>query len=62
LMMAAVTSGALFFRVYLGLWKIVGWSAHFETFYAVDAWIAWGLPLIGVALWLRLRSPRRQPI
>jgi hypothetical protein len=59
LMMAAVTSGALFFRVYLGLWKAFGTSAHFEAFYALDAWIAWGLPLIGVAIWLQLSTPRR---
>ncbi|MET3896906.1 hypothetical protein ABIB57_000830 [Devosia sp. UYZn731] len=59
LMMAAVTSGALFFRVYLGLWKVFGVPEHFEAFYALDAWIAWGLPLIGMALWLRLN--RRRP-
>lgn len=53
LMLTAVTSGALFFRVYLGLWKAFGRSSYFETFYAVDAWIAWGLPLIGMAMWLR---------
>ena len=59
LMMAAVTSGALFFRVYLGLWKVLGVPAYFEAFYALDAWIAWGLPLVGMALWLRLYTPRR---
>ena len=58
LMMAAVTSGALFFRVYLGLWKAFGVPGHFETFYAVDAWMAWGLPLVGVALWLRFSALR----
>lgn len=58
LMMAAVTSGALFFRVYLGLWKLLGVPEHFETFYAIDAWIAWGLPLVGMALWLRIHTPR----
>lgn len=62
LMMAAVTSGAVFFRVYLGLWKVFGVSEHFEAFYAVDAWIAWGLPLIGVTLWLRFSAARRQSI
>lgn len=61
LMMAAVTSGALFFRVYLGLWKAFGVSEHFEAFYALDAWIAWGLPLVGVAIWLQLSSPRPSP-
>jgi hypothetical protein len=59
LMLAAVTSGALFFRIYLGLWKAFGVSKKFETFYALDAWIAWGLPLIGVAIWLHVSAPRR---
>ena len=58
LMMAAVTSGALFFRVYLGLWKAFGASEYFEAFYALDAWIAWGLPVIGVTIWLQLSTPR----
>lgn len=56
LMLAAVTSGALFFRIYLGLWKTFGLSKHFETFYALDGWIAWGLPLIGVAIWLHVSA------
>lgn len=59
LMLAAVTSGAVFFRVYLGLWKLFGMPRYFEAFYALDAWIAWGLPLIAVAIWLRLEAPRR---
>lgn len=58
LLLAAVTSGALFFRLYLGLWKWFGTSKHFETFYALDAWIAWGLPLLGMALWLYVRPAR----
>lgn len=62
LMLAAVTSGALFFRVYLGLWKMFGISGYFDTFYAVDAWLAWGLPLIGMAIWLHLRAPRHRSI
>lgn len=53
LMLAAVTSGALFFRIYLGLWKAIVGFKYFYYFYAVDAWIAWGLPLLGMALWLR---------
>jgi uncharacterized membrane protein len=59
LMMAAVTSGALFFRIYLGLWKAFGVPQYFEAFYALDAWIAWGLPLVGVAIWLQLRPRPR---
>ena len=46
LMMAAVTSGAMFFRIYLGLWKAFGVPEYFYAFYAFDAWVAWGLPLI----------------
>ena len=61
LMLAAVTSGAMFFRIYLGLWKAVGMSKYFEAFYALDAWIAWGLPLIGVAIWLHVSAPRHLP-
>ncbi len=55
LMLAAVTSGALFFRIYLGLWKAIVGFKYFYTFYALDAWIAWGLPLIAMAFWLRRR-------
>jgi uncharacterized membrane protein YozB (DUF420 family) len=60
LMMAAVTSGALFFRLYLALWKLLGVPGHFKTFYAFDAWVAWMLPLTVVALVLkfgRLKNP-----
>lgn len=56
LMMAAVTSGALFFRLYLGLWKYFGLPKYFYTFYALDAWMAWGLPLIIMAVWLRTKK------
>jgi hypothetical protein len=56
LMLAAVTSGALFFRVYLALWKLLGWHGGFLAFYAVDAWLAWTLPLLLTALWLRRQS------
>lgn len=56
LMLAAVTSGAVFFRLYLGLWKFFGVGPYFYAFYALDAWIAWGLPLIVTAFWLR--SPK----
>jgi Predicted membrane protein (DUF2306) len=44
-MLAATTSGAIFFRIYLALWAIFAQGRHFELFYACDAWIAWGLPL-----------------
>jgi len=50
LLMAATTSGAVFFRVYLALWAMLGARRQFETFYACDAWIAWLLPLALTAL------------
>ncbi len=53
LMMAAVTSGALFFRLYLGLWKFAFGFKYYYAFYALNAWIAWGLPLMAMALWVR---------
>jgi hypothetical protein len=55
LMMAAVTSGVLFFRLYLGLWKFFGVPEYFCSFYAFDAWIAWGLPLVVMSIWVWCR-------
>ena len=55
LLMAAVTSGALFFRIYLALWSHFGSVHYFKTFYACNAWIAWGLPLMVTAFLLRNR-------
>lgn len=46
LLMAAVTSGALFFRIFLGLYARFGDHHNFNNFYAVNAWIAWGIPLL----------------
>ncbi|WP_196501864.1 DUF2306 domain-containing protein [Aestuariivirga litoralis] len=60
LMMAAVTSGAVFFRIYLALWALYGSRRHFDTFYACDAWMGWVLPLGAVAAWLWLG--RRRPV
>jgi Predicted membrane protein (DUF2306) len=62
LMVAAVTSGAVFFRIYLALWAIYGSRAHFKVFYALDAWAAWLLPLAAMAAAIhfsRLSSARR---
>lgn len=58
LLMAAVTSGAMFFRIYLALWAVYGTRAYFKVFYACDAWIAWSLPLMvmGLVLWLSQKS------
>ena len=58
LMMAAVTSGALWFRVYLALWKLMGWNGGFPAFYAINAWLAWTLPLLVTAMVLRLHASR----
>lgn len=58
LLMTATTYGAVMFRVFLALWAMQGASRWFETFYAVDSWIAWMLPL-GVTAWLLAR--RRRP-
>jgi Predicted membrane protein (DUF2306) len=55
-LLAAVTSGALFFRLYLGLWKFFFGFKNFYNFYALDAWVAWGLPLLLMALWLRIET------
>jgi hypothetical protein len=53
LLMAATTSGAVFFRVYLALWAILSGGRHFVLFYACDSWLAWMLPLAATALWLK---------
>ncbi len=53
LLMAATTTGAVLFRVYLALWAIFGDLRHYEMFYAADAWIAWSLPLAAAAIFLR---------
>lgn len=53
LLMVATTSGAVVFRVLLASWALVGSMRHFEAFYALDAWIAWLLPLGLTGAWLR---------
>jgi uncharacterized membrane protein YozB (DUF420 family) len=58
LLMAATTSGALFFRIYLALFAIYGEFRWYEAFYALDAWIAWSLPLIAMAIFLKRESKR----
>ena len=60
ILLAAVTSGAIFFRVYLALWAVFAQGRHYELFYACDAWLAWLLPLAGCAWWLN-RSNRNMP-
>ena len=53
LLVAATTSGAIFFRIYLALWALFGERRYFETFYAVDSWVAWLGPLVVTAFLLR---------
>ena len=53
LMMAAVMSGAVFFRLVLAFWAMLAHGAGFALFYACDAWAGWGLPLL--ATWLVLK-------
>jgi hypothetical protein len=53
LMMAAATSGAVFFRLYLALWAIFAHGRHFVLFYSCDAWLAWGIPLLVTAYVLK---------
>lgn len=60
LLMAAAASGAVFFRLWLALWAIFGQRRHFVLFYSCDAWFAWLLPLVVMALMLnRARVPNR---
>lgn len=61
LMMAATTSGAFFFRIYLMFWAMFAQGRHFDLFYACDAWIAWALPL-GMTWYLLRRHRGRQRI
>lgn len=53
LLLAAVTSGAVFFRIFLALFAIWGHPRDYAAFYAADAWLAWGLPLILMAIFLK---------
>ena len=56
LLMAAVTSGAMVFRVYLALWVALNGYAHFRYFYACDAFAGWVTPLAAMAIWLWARE------
>ena len=55
LLMAAATSGAVFFRVYLALYAIYGPMRYYEAFYVLDAWLAWGLP-VAITAWMLNRA------
>jgi Predicted membrane protein (DUF2306) len=58
LLMAAVTSGALFFRVFLALFARLGDHHYFNDFYAFNAWFAWGIPLLAILVFHRLRGKK----
>lgn len=60
LLMTATASGAIFFRVYLASWTIVGEGRHFAAFYSGDAWLAWLLPLLAMALFIKKRQAIKQ--
>lgn len=60
ILMTATAFGAVMFRVLLALWAMQGASRWFEAFYALDAWIAWMLPLGITALVLARRRPSRR--
>lgn len=60
LLMTATASGAIFFRVYLASWTIVGEGRHFAAFYSGDAWLAWLLPLLATALFIKKRPTIKQ--
>ncbi|HQV01948.1 MULTISPECIES: DUF2306 domain-containing protein [unclassified Novosphingobium] len=53
LLMAATTTGAVFFRIYLALFALYGHPRQYQQFYAIDAWIAWTLPLLAMAFFLK---------
>lgn len=53
LLMAATTTGAVFFRIYLALFALWGHPRDYEAFYGLDAWLAWLLPLIAMAFFLK---------
>ena len=57
-LMVATASGAVFFRIYLALWAMLGAPRWFELFYACDAWVAWLLPVGVTALLLSRRHLR----
>jgi hypothetical protein len=63
LMMAAVTFGAVFFRLYLATFAAFGSRHYFKLFYGLDSWVAWLLPLAAVSVWLRndARRTRKTP-
>lgn len=60
LLMTATASGAIFFRIYLASWTILADGRHFAAFYSGDAWLAWLLPLLATALFIKNRWSIKQ--
>lgn len=58
LLMAATTFGAVFFRLWLALWAMLGNYRHYHLVYSLDAWVGWLLPL-GVMIVLLQRPHLR---
>ena len=56
ILMTATAMGAVFFRLYLGLFAMWGTPRWFDAFYVFDSWIAWLLPLSIAALILARQS------
>lgn len=59
LLMTATASGAIFFRIYLATWAIWGGGRHFALVYSCDAWLAWLLPLLGTAIFLKRANSKQ---
>jgi Predicted membrane protein (DUF2306) len=59
LLLAAVTSGAVFFRIFLALFALYGHPRDYQAFYAANAWVAWGLPLVAMAIFLKRTGAKR---
>lgn len=53
LLMTATTSGAIFFRINLGLWAAFAQGQYYYIFYSCNAWFAWITPLFITAYVLK---------
>ncbi len=60
IMMLAVMSGAVFFRLTLALWAISAQGQHFKLFYSGNAWLAWLLPLLASTTLLKHAALMKQ--
>lgn len=60
LLMAATAFGAVFFRIYLAFWALLGDFRYYRTFYSIDSWIGWLTPLALAIFLLRNTSPWRR--